>query len=183
MGTSVRKAAPGKGHRSDQDAGFTPRKRRPDGSLEQLICTCHECGRVYEYVRSRGHTKLLCNSCKSGSWASRPDRRELKLALVEVRGGACSICGYRRHLGALTFHHLDPSKKRFEIARGHTRSWDALVAEVRKCVVLCENCHREVHAGIATIPESTRAEIEAFTASIPSRQRRRPGRPVSDPPF
>ena len=151
MGTSVRSEYPGKGYRSDVVAGFRRRKRLPDGSLEPLVCKCRDCGRVY--------------------------RSELKRALVDLRGGACNICGYKRHLAALTFHHLEPAKKDFEIARGHTRSWDALVHEVRKCLLLCENCHREVHAGVTAIPAPIRAEIEEFTRDIPNRAIRPAGRP------
>jgi hypothetical protein len=179
-GTDVRSQSPGRGYPSDVEAGFTRRKRRPDGSFEPLICTCRDCGRVYEYVRRRGHTKLQCNSCKGASWASRPDRSELKRALVELRGGACNLCGYDRHLCALTFHHLEPEKKSFVIAGAHTRKWDVLVAEARKCVLLCENCHREVHVGVTEIPGAVRAEIEDFTRDLPAREVTRTGRPRMD---
>ncbi len=82
----------------------------------------------------------------------------MKLALVQAAGGACRICGYDRFPGALQFHHVDPAAKAFAIAdRGVARSLERALAEARKCVLLCANCHAEVEAGIATMPTSAPA--------------------------
>jgi hypothetical protein len=76
----------------------------------------------------------------------------MKKILVEEAGGACCICGYRRNMRALHFHHLEPSKKRHEInARGVALALDTLRAEAQKCVLLCSNCHAEVEDGIVVI--------------------------------
>jgi hypothetical protein len=65
---------------------------------------------------------------------------------VEYKGGKCSSCGYNKCIAALEFHHLDPSKKDFSISSsGNTRSWNKVKEELDKCVLLCSNCHREVH--------------------------------------
>jgi 5-methylcytosine-specific restriction endonuclease McrA len=81
-------------------------------------------------------------------------RRRTKLRLIAEAGGCCRICGYDRYSGALHFHHLDPASKEFAISRnGHTRSIKKVRAEVAKCILLCSNCHAEVEAGIATLPE------------------------------
>lgn len=177
MGTGVRVDGPGQTRPIATPGGFKRRARGSDGTFEPLICTCQSCGRIYEYDRRRGHTKLECNSCKANRWASRPDRIALKHRLIELCGGACQICGYSRHSGALGFHHLDPATKAFTIAGSHTRAWDVLVEEVRKCVLLCENCHREVHAGVTSIPEPVRARVERVTQDMPRRRARRHGRP------
>jgi transposase-like protein len=86
-------------------------------------------------------------------------RRVVKRRLVEDAGGACVLCGYRRWPGALQFHHVDPGEKEFHIAqRGYSRSLTRSRAEVRKCVLLCANCHAEVEGGFATLPlDSDRA--------------------------
>jgi len=71
----------------------------------------------------------------------------------EYKGGKCMICGYDRCLEALDFHHRDPSKKGFGLsAKGITRSWDKTRQEIDKCVLICANCHREIHAGITQLP-------------------------------
>jgi hypothetical protein len=55
--------------------------------------------------------------------------------------------------GALHFHHVDPSEKRFGLGgRGLTRSIDALREEAKKCVLLCSNCHAQVEAGVLALP-------------------------------
>ena len=71
----------------------------------------------------------------------------------EYKGGKCMICGYDRCLEALDFHHIDPKKKDFGSSeKGMTRSWEKIKNEVDKCVLICANCHREVHAGIQQLP-------------------------------
>lgn len=81
-------------------------------------------------------------------------RKKLKTMLVEYKGGQCMICGYRRSPDVLEFHHVDESKKEFGLSiRGLTRSWERMRTEADKCVLLCANCHREVHAGIVQLPQ------------------------------
>jgi transposase len=92
-----------------------------------------------------------CLKCRSEAVTER--RRRVKQILVHEAGGACRICGYRRYIGALEFHHVDPTNKRFSLShRRVARSLDKARAEARKCVLLCANCHVEVEAGIATLP-------------------------------
>ena len=74
-------------------------------------------------------------------------RREVKRKLIEYKGGKCQVCGYNRCQEALEFHHLDPSQKDFTISGG-TKSFESLKPEVDKCILVCANCHREIHAGM-----------------------------------
>ena len=68
-------------------------------------------------------------------------------------GGRCVLCGYGRCVGALAFHHVDPSSKSFGLAEGGVgRSLENARAEVSKCVLLCSNCHAEVEAGMVDLP-------------------------------
>lgn len=70
-----------------------------------------------------------------------------KQELLEKAGGRCTICGYDRNLAALTWHHLNPTLKRFslDLRSLSNRSAAEVEAEVSKCVVLCANCHAETH--------------------------------------
>ena len=77
-------------------------------------------------------------------------RKKIREMAVDYKGGQCEACGYNSCLDALEFHHRDPNGKDFSISqRGHTRSWEKVRAEIDKCLLLCANCHREVHANQA----------------------------------
>lgn len=68
---------------------------------------------------------------------------------VEHKGGKCCLCGYDDYQGALEFHHLDARKKDFGLGTdGLTRSWARTKKELDKCILVCSNCHKEVHGGI-----------------------------------
>lgn len=73
--------------------------------------------------------------------------RERKLKLIEMSGGSCEECGYRKNLAALSFHHIDPENKAFclDARKLSNTRWDSIVAEWEKCQLLCLNCHAENH--------------------------------------
>lgn len=77
-------------------------------------------------------------------------RRECKRILVDYKGGRCIKCGYDKYIGALEFHHIDPTQKDFTISnKGKTISLENLKKEVDKCVLVCSNCHREIHGNVS----------------------------------
>lgn len=72
----------------------------------------------------------------------------MKFLAVCYKGGKCVFCGYDRCVEALEFHHIDISKKKFGLSMdGLTRSWDKTKRGLDKCLLVCFNCHREIHAG------------------------------------
>lgn len=72
-------------------------------------------------------------------------RRQLKFKLIEYKGGKCQRCGYDKKIPrAYAFHHLDPKTKDFNVS-GVSVSWERMTEEVDKCILLCQNCHAEVH--------------------------------------
>lgn len=64
-----------------------------------------------------------------------------------MKGGKCSICGYNKNLAGLLFHHTNPSIKELKIDARHfsNTSWDRLLEEAKNYIVLCHNCHMELH--------------------------------------
>lgn len=60
----------------------------------------------------------------------------------------CIICG---EPFCIDFHHKNPSEKEFTISKKTNLGKDKLLVEIQKCVCLCANCHRKVHAGFTTI--------------------------------
>lgn len=81
-------------------------------------------------------------------------RRRAKVRAVEHMGGRCQGCSWAGLPAVFEFHHLDPAQKSFGITQdGIPRRWERVVAELAKCVMLCANCHREVHAGARELDE------------------------------
>lgn len=74
-------------------------------------------------------------------------RKRKKKELVEYKGGKCEKCGYDKSTRALQFHHLDPIEKDFTISR-KSYSIERLKKEVDKCILVCANCHLEIHEEI-----------------------------------
>ncbi|QGZ16283.1 putative HNH endonuclease [Erwinia phage Hena1] len=52
----------------------------------------------------------------------------------------------------MDLHHLDEETKDANVSDLMRRGTKKLIAEMNKCVVLCANCHRKVHAGILVLP-------------------------------
>ena len=107
---------------------------------------------LIKYLKTRSRTKLheeqkrKKNVVGVVSW-----RQRTKQKLVELHGGKCNVCGYNKCVRNLHFHHKDPSKKEFSIT-AQTKSFERLELEASKCVLLCSNCHGEVHDGLIQIP-------------------------------
>lgn len=73
-------------------------------------------------------------------------RKKLRQMAIDLKGGRCERCGYSKCLSALEFHHLKSGKKDFGLSeRGMTRSWEKVKKELSKCILVCANCHRELH--------------------------------------
>ena len=84
---------------------------------------------------------------KSNSQSVSDYRRNRKLNLIKASGNQCCICSYKRAISALEFHHINPEEKENNISRMTSNNYqlDKVYEEIKKCVVLCANCHREFH--------------------------------------
>jgi len=73
-------------------------------------------------------------------------RKDKKNKLVEYKGGKCQVigCGYNKCNDSLSFHHINPNNKDFSISR-KSYSYERLKQEVDKCILVCNNCHGEIH--------------------------------------
>ena len=71
-------------------------------------------------------------------------RLRIKKELVDYKGGCCEICGYNKSLRALQFHHTNPQEKDFNIG-GKMVLNEELKKELDKCILVCANCHSEIH--------------------------------------
>ena len=78
------------------------------------------------------------------------ERRRRKEKLVKMLGGCCSRCGYNKSITALSFHHINPKEKLFDLSHNGNllHDWEVVVVEAKKCKLLCLNCHNEVEEEI-----------------------------------
>lgn len=83
-------------------------------------------------------------------------RKNTKQRMINSMGGKCSLCGYNKCNDALEFHHIDPTIKEMSLGgiRANPISWEKIVEEMKKCILVCSNCHKEIHVNIITIPET-----------------------------
>lgn len=73
-------------------------------------------------------------------------RKRNRQKFIDYAGGKCSRCGYNTCINSLDFHHLDPSTKSFSLChRNMSKGLESIKAEVDKCILVCANCHREIH--------------------------------------
>lgn len=96
-----------------------------------------------------GHKKSICGKCHN-EYTTRMGNEKREKA-IRIKGGRCSGCGYNRYFGSLDFHHLDPKQKDSKFRNLKGWSWKKIEQEIAKCVLLCANCHGEVHAGLRII--------------------------------
>ena len=115
------------------------------GNLKKVVKLYHISFERLSKVIKHGKKKKVSNTEAVESW-----RKRKKKALVEYKGGKCQCCGYSRCIEALEFHHLDPNIKSFTIS-GKSKSFNSLKSEVDKCILVCSNCHKEIHAGLINI--------------------------------
>lgn len=105
-------------------------------------------------------------------------RRKIREMAVSYKGGKCERCGYNRCLEALDFHHTDTTKKDFGISsKGYTRSWKKVQEELDKCIMICANCHREVHAELAALSRNARMTSGLSQGSLKSKDHGNPELP------
>jgi len=88
-------------------------------------------------------TKKYKPDCKKCEMSARRERTWN--IILEIHEPKCSKCGYDKCRAALELHHTDPSQKEFEIKRLDYRSRDKLLVEMQKCIMVCSNCHKEIH--------------------------------------
>lgn len=78
---------------------------------------------------------------KSDAW-----RKVARSILYGLKINGCAICGYNKCENALDFHHVNSEEKKFQI-NSITMSFSnkRIMEELNKCILLCANCHREIH--------------------------------------
>ncbi len=100
---------------------------------------CKLCGNPFKDYQGRGRTR--CGSCNT-----KIRRYRAKAAAIKYLGGKCKHCGWQGNQAALQFHHTNPKEKEFIIGNVANKKWEFILSEIKKCILLCSNCHAIVHS-------------------------------------
>lgn len=130
---------------------------------------CNECGRSLpidmfelEHTKKGDFRRHTCRECRAIYKRNRRiERPEIHIAqetrrIKRVRDWQnslktpCIICGEKEFV-CIDWHHVDPSTKLFTIGANFNKARTSILKEISKCVCLCSNCHRKVHAGLLNL--------------------------------
>ena len=117
--------------------------------MDKILRECKKHGMTEFYIwrdKTRDRNSYKCRTCNVEAVTRR--RKKLKKMAIEHMGSKCHKCNISfEHQSVYEFHHLDPNSKDFGIgAKGHTISWERMKVELAKCIMVCANCHRIIHA-------------------------------------
>jgi len=128
------------------------------------LCICVECGAEWLIRKDRSNSgycrKCLTKGVRNPMYGKAPynigttsyDRNSLyaqrKRDIVAMFGNKCHMCKRENlPLGCFDFHHLVDNDKHTNIGTMMLWSWEKLKKELNKCIMVCSNCHREIHHG------------------------------------
>lgn len=127
----------------------------------ELLKICIYCNKekdISEFGVSNRHKQGFRNECKAcRSYKRKVKGTELTLQqtkmkkAVDLLGGECSICKIKHNQEntiIFDFHHINPSTKERNISHLKTYKWNRIEEELKKCILLCSNCHRLLHKNI-----------------------------------
>lgn len=99
--------------------------------------------------------KNFCSiECKHSYWSKVSKKqyennkikfRIRKLYLIKLKGGSCKLCGYCNNISCLIFHHKFDKSFSLDSSKLIIKNWNDILNEVKKCDLLCHNCHNELH--------------------------------------
>lgn len=107
--------------------------------MARNITICKLCGNELKNYEYRNRTR--CGSCNT-----KIRRFRTKAAAIKLLGGKCQKCGWHGNQAALQFHHKNPDEKDFIIGNAANKNWEYIEEEVKKCILLCANCHMVEHS-------------------------------------
>lgn len=119
-----------------------PQNREEFDNLYLNKLTAREVQFFYSSFYKKPEMGTKKNNVPKGYYSDK--RYRIKKELVEYKGGSCELCGYNKSLRALQFHHTNPKEKDFNFG-GITTVNESVKNELDKCILVCANCHSELH--------------------------------------
>lgn len=109
---------------------------------------CKECGETnVDFFFSTNFS--MCKKCLPKQ--ALQSRHKAKKQIIDYKGSKCQVCGYNKSIFALDLHHINPQEKDVDMFKFLRRTkcfnLERIKEELDKCILLCANCHREIHAG------------------------------------
>lgn len=90
--------------------------------------------------------KFSIQNIKNQSYAKQQERaKNRKLKALSLMGNKCKYCGYNKNYSALVFHHIKDKNFSLDSRKISNTCWDKIVKELKKCELVCHNCHMEIH--------------------------------------
>lgn len=117
----------------------------------QKIYNC-ACGET-EPSNFYGDKHTICAKCHNKYTIAKG--KENKANAVKYMGGKCSLCSYDKCIEALEFHHINPDTKDINFKSMRGWSWNKTTTELDKCILVCSNCHREIHSDLTNIQKDS----------------------------
>lgn len=115
--------------------------------LNEDIIVCNICGKEKskeEFYFSNGKlSQKVCKICVRQKEKEKYNQKQIKL-IDYKKEQKCIKCGCTKHY-LLDFHHVNPKEKDYTISDNSHAKFETLLKEIKKCVPLCSNCHREFH--------------------------------------
>ena len=131
-------------------SGFIVGSNPTAATMKYYICKdCKKEKSEIEFYVVQGYRRHNCRKCAStkDTAYAKIRRRKYKQKSVNLLGGKCSRCEYNKCLDALEFHHIDSKMKDNGLGDMFgNNSWKTIEKELKKCILLCANCHREEHS-------------------------------------
>ena len=122
-----------------------------------LSCYCKDCAiRIAkEYYRDNRDTiapRMLARD--------KLIKNRIKVALGTIKSQGCCLCS-EKEICCIDFHHVDASLKGENVSyMAGIKNINKLVCEINKCVCVCANCHRKIHALKVEVDESDKIKID-----------------------
>mgnify|MGYP003442925438 CR=1 FL=1 len=122
-------------------------KTKPVTDINLKNYCCKFCGETNkENFCNKGKGIISLTKCKKCHNQFTIERiRNYKKQAIEYKGGKCNICGYDRCQGSLHFHHINPLDKDPNWRQMKNWHFDKIKTEIDKCILVCANCHGEIH--------------------------------------
>lgn len=113
--------------------------------MSKLETKCTSCG--VTFIRRNNRQCKLCSKC-TGKIDKQLRKKAKKYIDDYKENNKCFICS-EDNPSVLDLHHIDPNEKEIGLSRAIASKWSnkRIDKELAKCVVLCANHHRLVHAG------------------------------------